>query len=149
MSIQDDIIQHPAYIRKLRQAGGAAVQAGQEETPGVDAGLFDYPAWEAGKAYEAGDLFLYDGQPGFVRQAHTSQDTWLPFTTGTESLYGARPRQGSDGVYPYVYNMRAEVGMRVRSAKDGAVYAAIQAADPLLYDPADVPALFEKEETEE
>lgn len=32
--------------------------------------------------------------------------------------------------------------MRVRSAKDGAVYAAIQPADPLLYDPADVPALL-------
>lgn len=149
MSIQDDIIQHPAYIRKLRQAGRAAVQARQEEAPGVDAGLFDYPAWEAGKAYEAGDLFLYEGQPGFVRQAHTSQDTWRPFTTGTESIYGARPRQGPDGVYPYVYNMKSEVGMRVRSAKNSAVYVALQPADPLLYDPADVPALFEKEETEE
>ena len=149
MSIQDDIIQHPAYIRKLRQAGGAAIQAQGAAEPGVDAGLFDYQAWEPGKAYGAGELFLYEGKPGFVRQAHTSQETWLPFSTGTESLYGARPRQGPDGVYPYLYNMKVEVGMRVRSAKDNAVYAAIQPADPLLYDPADVPALFEKEETEE
>lgn len=144
MSLQDDIIMHTAYIRQLRQAGGAAVQARHEAQPSVDAGLFDYPVWEAGKEYTAGDLFMYEGKPGFVRQAHTSQAHWIPFFAGTESLYGARPRQGPDGVYPYVYNMRVEVGMQVRSAKDGAVYTAIQAADPLLYDPADVPALFSK-----
>lgn len=148
MSIKDDIANHPAYIQKIKRAGGAAMsQSGVE--PGVDAGLFDYPEWAVGVEYKQNDLFMYDGQPGFVRQAHTSQETWLPFTPGTESLYGARPRQGPDGVYPYVYNMKAEVGMRVRSAKDSAVYVAIQPADPLLYDPADVPALFEKEETEE
>ena len=148
MSIKDDIANHPAYIQKIKRTGGAAMsQSGVE--PGVDAGLFDYPEWAVDVEYKQNDLFMYDGQPGFVRQAHTSQETWLPFSTGTESLYGARPRQGPDGVYPYLYNMKVEVGMRVRSAKDNAVYAALQPADPLLYDPADVPALFEKEETEE
>lgn len=149
MSIKDDIARHPAYIAKLRQAGGAAIQAQGAAEPGVYAGLFDYQVWEPGQAYEAGTLFLYEGKPGFVRQAHTSQKTWLPFTSGTESLYGARPRQRPDGVYPYLYNMRVETGMRVRSAKNSAVYVALQPADPLLYDPADVPALFAKEETEE
>ena len=42
--------------------------------------------------------------------------------------------------------MKAEEGMRVRSEKDKEVYIAIRKADPLLYDPADVPAIFEKEE---
>lgn len=147
MSIAKDIINHPEYIRKLRQKGGEAVQAVDTE-PSVDAGLFDYPNWEVGVAYEANQLFMYEGKPGFVRQAHTSQAHWIPFTTGTESLYGARPRQLPDGTYPYVYNMKVEVGMRVRSEKDSEIYEAIQPSDPLLYDPADVPALFNKEEAE-
>ena len=144
MSIMTDTQTHPAYIRKLRQVGGEIVQTQHSESPSVNAGLFDYPDWAAGVEYSAGDLFMYDSKPGYVRQAHTSQANWIPFSAGTESLYGARPRQGPDGIYPYVYNMRVEVGMKVRSGKDGAVYTAIQAADPLLYDPADVPALFSK-----
>lgn len=146
MSVTNDILTHPAYIRKLREAGGQAQQAAHADAPPIDAGLFDYPTWEPGKAYAIGDLFTHNGQPGFVRQAHTSQAQHMPFAAGTESMYGARPRQRPDGVYPYVYNMRAEPGMRVASAKDGAVYTCIQAADPLLYDPADVPAIFKKEE---
>lgn len=146
MSLQGDISNHPAYIRQLRAAGGQAMQAAREEAPPVEAGLFDYPAWEPGGEYAAGDLFMYAGQPGFVRQAHTSQAQWEPFGAGTEALYGARPRQRPDGTYPYRYSMQAELGMLVESGKDGALYRCTQAADPLLYDPADVPALFTKEE---
>lgn len=40
--------------------------------------------------------------------------------------------------------MKVDVRDRVRSEKDGNVYTAIQPADPLLYDPVDVPALFER-----
>ena len=42
--------------------------------------------------------------------------------------------------------MKVEVGMKVRSEKDSNVYTAIQPADPLLYDPTDVPALFRLDE---
>ena len=63
-------------------------------------------------------------------------------TAGTEALYGARPSPDVNEIYPYVYNMKVEVGMKVRSEKDGNVYIAIQPANPLLYDPADVPAIF-------
>lgn len=147
MSIAKDTINHPAYIRKLMEAGGkiaAEVAKSTGNDPGVDAGLFSYNAWEAEVNYEKGDLFVYNGNPGFVRSPHTSQSHYTPFSTGTESLYGARPKQGPDGVYPYVYNMKAEVGMRVRSS-DGSIYLCKSAADPLLYDPKDVPALFDKE----
>lgn len=132
-------------------AEGAALAAESGQEPRASAGLLydGLPHWEAGRAYAKNELFTYDGMVGYARQAHTSQAAYMPFSTGTESLYGARPRQGPDGVYPYVYNMKSEVGMRVRSAKDSAVYVALQPADPLLYDPADVPALFAKEETEE
>ena len=47
-------------------------------------------------------------------------------TAGTEALYGARPSPDTEGIYPYVYNMKVEVGMKVRSEKDGNVYIAIQ-----------------------
>lgn len=149
MSIQTDIINHPAYIRKLRQAGGEAYAKNlkaQGAEPDVNAGLFEYEPFAFGKVYQQYDLFTYNGQPGFVRQAHTSMETWAPFTPGTESLYGARPRQRPDGTYPYIYNMKATIDMRVQSAKDNAIYMCIQAADPLLYDPAEVPAIFIKEE---
>ena len=152
MSVKNDILLHPEYIKKLRTVGGEAmaakVSAEGSGNPPVDAGLFEYPAWEAGKAYKIGDLFVYDGQPGFVRSAHTSAAHYIPFTTGTESLYGARPRQLPDGTYPYVYNMKVVNGMRVKSEKDGLIYLCYNesGADPLLYDPADVPALFNVEE---
>ncbi len=142
MSIQQDIINHTAYIRRMRDAGGAAVQAAHSDAPPVDVGLFDYPLWAAGVQYQPGDLFTYNGQAGFVRSAHTSAEVWLPFSAGTESLYGARPRQRPDGVYPYVYNMRADKGMIVESS-NGKTYLCTRDIDPLLYDPADVPAHFE------
>ena len=132
-------------------AEGAALAAESGQDPRASAGLLydGLPHWEAGRAYAKNELFTYAGMVGYARQAHTSQAAYTPFSTGTESLYGVRPVPDDYGVYPYVYNMRSEGGMRVRSAKDSAVYVAIQPADPLLYDPADVPALFGKEETEE
>lgn len=147
MSIAIDTVNHPAYIRKLMEAGGKITAETAKATgnePGVEAGLFSYDEWEVGKAYEKGDLFTYNGNPGFVRQAHTAQAHYPPFSVGTEALYGARPRQGTDGIYNYVYNMKAEKDMRVRSV-NGNVYVCIQPADPLLYDPKDVPAHFMEE----
>jgi len=73
-----------------------------------------------------------------VRQAHTSQSHYPPFSPGTESLYGARPRQAPDGVYPYVYNMLIEPDMLIWSAKDGQLYRCILPSPyTLIYDPAD------------
>lgn len=52
-----------------------------------------YPAWEAGRAYETGDILQYgvnsvgDPQLYKVVQAHTSQEDWTPDTTA--SLYSA------------------------------------------------------------
>ena len=47
------------------------------------------------------------------------------------------------GIYSHVYNIKVEVGMKVRSEKDGNIYTAIQVADPLLYDQADAVSIFE------
>jgi len=110
--------------------------------PKSNVGLFIMGAedWEAGKSYNRFDLFRYNGVVGWVKQAHTSQETWLPFSVGTEALYGARPVPDDSGVYPYVYNMKVEVGMKV--CDDGVVYECIQGTDELLYKPGQAPALF-------
>ena len=130
-------------IDRMNTAGAEAMQNLNAEPP-VSAGVFTYGEWQPDTQYEQYALFTYQGNAGFVRQAHTSLAVYPPFSTGTEALYGARPSPDVNGIYPYVYNMKVEVGMKVRSDKNGNVYIAIQPADPLLYDPADVPALFDK-----
>ena len=129
-------------INRMNTAGAEAMQNLNTEPP-VSAGIFTYGEWQPDTQYEQYALFTYQGNAGFVRQAHTSLAVYPPFSTGTEALYGARPSPDTEGIYPYVYNMKVEVGMKVRSEKDGNVYIAIQPADPLLYDPADVASIFE------
>lgn len=125
----------------MNTAGAGAMQSLNAEPP-VSAGVFTYGEWQPDTQYEQYALFTYQGNAGFVRQAHTSLAVYPPFSVGTEALYGARPSPDNEDIYPYVYNMKVEIGMKVRSAKGGNVYIAIQPADPLLYDPADAPALF-------
>lgn len=119
-----------------------AVSVSEAKAPAANVGLFiaGAPDWEPGKAYERYDLFRYGNAVGWVKQAHTSQETWLPFSVGTEALYGARPEPDEDGIYPYVYNMKVDVGMKVRD--EDVVYECIQGTDDLLYKPGQVPALF-------
>lgn len=136
---------------QLQATSAVALTAAQDackqlnEPPKSNVGIFVRGAdpWEAGKAYERFDLFEYNGAVGWAKQAHTSQETWLPFTTGTEALYGARPAPDEDGVYPYTYNMAVDKGMRV--LEDGVIYVCIQATDDLLWPPSQVPALFTAE----
>lgn len=151
MSIANDIINHPAYIKQLRTAGGlgmtAIVKAGTDAPP-VDAGLFDYPRWAPDTAYTINQLFIYpdetgEDQVGFCRNTFTSSAVYPPFSIGTESLYGIRPRQLPDGTYPYKYNMKAEPGMRVRSG--GKVYLCYNPIDPVINDPSVLPAHFTEE----
>ena len=129
-------------IDRMNTAGAEAMQNLNADPP-VSAGVFTYGEWQPDTQYEQYALFTYQGNAGFVRQAHTSLAVYPPFSTGTEALYGARPSPDVNGIYPYVYNMKVEVGMKVRSNKNGNVYIAIQPADPLLYDPADVASVFE------
>lgn len=119
-------------------------EAGAEPAATVGVLVDGFPAWEADKAYALNEVFSYQGKVGFARQALTSSSVYPPFSTGTEALYGVRPAPDEDGVYPYVYNMAVTVGMRV--SNNGKTYKCIQAANPLLYAPETVPALFTLEE---
>lgn len=132
--------------KNILAEGVRMVQASSAE-PAATAGVLvdGFPAWEAGKAYALNETFSHDGKVGFARQALTSSSVYPPFSTGTEALYGVRPAPDEDGVYPYVYNMAVTVGMRV--SDNGKTYVCIQEANPLLYAPSAVPALFRQEVT--
>lgn len=130
----------------VEQAHQLAVSSGS--APGAETGIFAEGAekWEAGKVYKQHDLFEHNGAMGYVKQAHTSLEIYPPFSVGTEALYGARPAPDENDVYPYVYNMAASVGMRVR--ENGVVYRCIQAIGDMLYTPSQLAAHFVKDEDE-
>ena len=124
-------------------AAGAAQIAGQ--VPVATAGLFSpaLPAWEPGTSYAQYAPFVYEGVMYFTRQAVTAMKHQPPGSTGMEAIYGVRPIPDDDGVYPYVYNMAAVAGMRVR--ENGETYVCTRDIDPLLYPPSQVAAHFTKE----
>ena len=132
------------HLNVLAEGVRLVTESGVEPAATVGVLVDGFPAWEAGKAYALNETFSHDGKVGFARQALTSSSVYPPFSTGTEALYGVRPAPDEDGVYPYVYNMAVTVGMRVRD--NGIVYKCIQAANPLLYAPSEVPALFTAEQ---
>ena len=113
--------------------------------PTADSGVYaeTVEPWQIGKEYKLNDLFSHAGNLGYVKQAHTSQKQWIPFTKGTEALYGARPAPNEDGIYPYAYNMAADIGMKVLDPDDGLVYECIQSITDMLYKPHEIPAHFE------
>lgn len=127
-------------------AAGAAQSQAAKAVPIAMVGVFvgGFEPWEAGKAYAQYDLFSYDEKVGFCRQAVTSAAHQPPFSAGMEAIYGVRPAPDDNGVYPYVYNMAASVGMRVCDGDN--VYVCTRDIDPLLYPPSQVAAHFRKEE---
>lgn len=136
-------------ISNLLEVGARQLQTVCAETgkaPDADCGIFaeNVEPWESDKEYKLNDLFSYEGNLGYVKQPSlTSQEIYPPFSVGTEALYGARPAPNEDGVYPYVYNMAADVGMKVIDPDDGLVYECIQAINDMLYKPHEIPAHFE------
>lgn len=135
------------YVRALKEQGAAMVadQIKVVKTAPADLGIFGgstFPAFEFGKAYQPYDVFSYDGNPGYVRQAHTSQAQWVPFSPGTESIYGARPKMEIDGTYNYVYNMAATEGMQIRDT-DG-LYQCVKSIDGVIWPLGQLPEYFVK-----
>lgn len=139
----------------MQTAGMAQIKAYCEATsnaPMADVGVFvgGVEEWKPDTEYKLNDLFSYKGNMGYVKQPTlTSLDIYPPFSTGTEALYGARPKPDADGIYPYVYNMGIYEGMLVRD-DDGVLYRSITGTQErpteLLYHPKYVPTLLEKVE---
>ena len=132
-----------AQIMSLMSVGYAQTVSymalGNDPQPYAGTYVSQAPLFEYGHEYKKGDLFQYEGAMGFVKQDHTSQETWKPFSTGTESLYGARPCP-VNGIYPWTYNMAVEKGMKV--SYNGVTYEAIQDAPDCIWTPDSVPAIF-------
>jgi len=140
------------YINSLIRTGAQAINTNPGETPPPEAGMFasGLPEWKEGETYTLGQLFQYQGNAGYCKQPSlTAQEIYPPFSTGTESLYGARPRPDAEGIYPYVYNMGIYSGMRVRG-NDGKIYRSKSGTQEklteLLYPPEEASSLFDLEE---
>ena len=143
--VHTEVEEKDITIDRMNAAGAEAMQAAVLTIdPPVSAGVFTYPQWQPDTWYELHTLLTHEGMTYFTRQAFKSSSVYPPGSIGTEALYGVRPAADSEGIYPYVYNMRVEVGMKVRSEKDGNVYVAIQPADPLTSDPVDAVSIFDK-----
>lgn len=137
-------------INLLNAAGAEIVQTSAKSSgaePSANAGVFTYDEWHENTDYEQYDMFTYKGNAYFAKQKLTSSSVYPPDALGVEALYGIRPTPDSEGVYPYVRNMAVTIGMKVRSAKDDNVYVCYaNATNTLVYDPADVSAIFSKVE---
>ena len=135
-------------INLLNAAGAEIVQTSAKSSgtePSANAGVFTYDEWRENTDYEQYDMFTYKGNAYFAKQKFTSSSVYPPDALGVEALYGIRPTPDSEGVYPYVRNMAVTIGMKVRSAKDNNVYICYaNATNTLVYDPADVSAIFNK-----
>lgn len=132
------------YVDNLKTAGAALAQTSPDSPPPEDMGMFaeNLPAWEAGKTYAKGAIFAYQGGAGYVKQDGVlAQEHQPPFSVGTESVYGARPAPDRDGIYPYVYNMAAKAGMRVRDP-NGTVYRCTSDCPDMLWPPSELAAHF-------
>ena len=146
MSYRNDAETVVKYVDNLKAAGAALAQTSPDGPPPEDMGIFaeNFPAWEAGKTYARGAIFEYQGNAGYVKQDGVlAQEHQPPFSTGTESIYGARPAPDRDGIYPYVYNMSAKAGMRVRN--QGVVYRCTSDCPDMLWPPFELAAHFEAE----
>ena len=128
---------------KLVLNEGARMVINSTEEPPARAGVFSegYDKWENGRTYIRNEVFVYNGCVGFCKQPTlVASDVYPPFSAGTEALYGVRPIPDENGVYPYTYNMKAEVGMKVREGDK--VYICIQGIETMIYAPSQIPAHF-------
>lgn len=82
-----------------------------------------YPDWETDKAYAAGDKLVSGGKLWKVLQAHTSQSTWVPGATGTESLYTQIDEEHDGTKYdPIPYNGNMELKNGLYYSQEGVLY---------------------------
>lgn len=134
------------YVDRLKTAGiNMAKSYSDGKNPPEDIGILSdsLEEWKSDTSYKKNQLFSYKGNAGFVKQDHTSQKTWVPFESGTEALYGARPTPDKYGIYPYIYNMSAKVDMIVKDP-NGSNYICIQDISDMLYPPSSIAAHFKE-----
>lgn len=115
--------------------------------PSAKAGVFakGYEEWQPNQEYKGKTLLQYKGDLVYVVSDILSLANYPPFSTGTEANYNARPYplDYSANLYPYVYTMEAEVGMRLQT--DEGIYVCKEYLERVLYHPKDLARYFDKE----
>lgn len=105
-----------------------------------------YPRWQPGMTFTADDIgkkLAHNGKLYTVRQAHTSQESWLP-GQGTESLYAAidEDHQGTQAdPIPYEGNMALEADKYY--SQNGVIYKCTRdTGNPVYHALADLVGLY-------
>lgn len=82
-----------------------------------------YPEYEVDHQYKKDEKFVSAGSLFKVLQDHTSQSTWIPGATGTESLY-TRIDEEHDGTKydPIPYNGNMELKNGLYYSQDNVIY---------------------------
>lgn len=82
-----------------------------------------YPEYEVDYQYKKDEKFVFAGSLFKVLQDHTSQSTWVPGATGTESLY-TRIDEEHDGTKydPIPYNGNMELKNGLYYSQDNVLY---------------------------
>lgn len=115
--------------------------------PSAKMGVFakDYEEWQPNQNYKANTLLQYKGDLVYVVQDVLSLEVYPPFSAGLEAIYNARPYpiDYASNLYPYVYTMEVEVGMRLQT--DEGIYVCKEYLDRVLYHPKDLARYFDKE----
>ena len=115
--------------------------------PNAKMGVFakDFPEWKPNENYTAKTLLQYQGDLVYVVMDVLSLENYPPFSRGLEAIYNARPYpiDYSTNLYPYVYTMEAEVGMRLQT--DEGVYVCKEYLERVLNHPKELARYFDKE----
>lgn len=92
-----------------------------------------FAQYAVGKDYAVGDRFQYNGELYKVRQAHTSQQSWVP-GTGTESLY-VRVDDIHAGTAddPIPYNGNMELVENLYYTQGGVLYRCTRSTGTAVY----------------
>lgn len=135
----------------MRRAGAETVQAaansGAEVAQKVAVFAEGYPEWVAdGGLEEAGHISFYPGT-GMAYMCANAIQRFEHYTPDVATNnYNPYPEPNDAGVYPYVWGMTVWTDMLVRDT-DGTIYRCILPSGTykLVYEPKDVPSIFELE----
>lgn len=127
-------------LAEIQKLAGRSDMIGEDET--IVEMPPDYcPAWEAGAELRAGQLVTYKGIKYLVLQAVTAQGHQPPDMENGAMLAIYKPYQGKEG-YEWVYGEYCDIDYT--RYYNGELYKAIQNPNANIYQPDQVPAVWEK-----
>lgn len=121
-----------ARARELRRTIEGLAEGHLTDAEGLE-NVELFAQYAVGKDYAVGDRFQYNGELYKVRQAHTSQQSWVP-GTGTESLYvRVDDIHAGTAEDPIPYNGNMELIENLYYTQDGVLYRCTRSTGTAVY----------------